>query len=103
MTTLSEEVPNAKKDIPFGVLGTLAIASTLYVGASLVVTGMQPWYTLDSSTPLASAFKATGLSWAATIIAIATVSTLSVTTLCALFGQPRIFYRMSKVVERYGG
>ena len=90
-------MPNARSDVPFGVMATLAIASSLYVGASLVVTGMQPWYSLDSNTPLASAFKVVDLGWAATIIAICTVSTLSVTTLCALFGQPRIFYRMSKV------
>ncbi len=97
VTTLSEEVPDARSDVPFGVLATLGIATSLYVGASLVVTGMEPWFLLDTSTPLASAFAHVGLNWATTIIAICTVTTLSVTALCCLFGQPRIFYRMAKV------
>lgn len=36
-----------------------------------------------------------GANWAATIIAIVTITALSVTTLCSLFGQPRIFFRMA--------
>ncbi len=87
VTTLSEEVPDPRKDVPFGVMATLAIASALYVGASLVVTGMQPWYSLDSSTPLAVAFRDTGLSWAATVIAVCTVSTLSVTVRRSTIGR----------------
>jgi amino acid transporter len=96
VTTLAEEVPNPRKDIPFGVIVTLVIAGTLYIATSLVLTGMQPWYSLNADTPLASAFKDVGLDWAATIIAFCTVTALSVTTLCSLFGQPRIFYRMAK-------
>ena len=57
VTTLAEELPNPQKDIPFGVISTLVIASILYTAASLVVTGMQPWNALDPDTPLASAFK----------------------------------------------
>ena len=96
VTTLAEEVPNARRDIPFGVIVTLTIAGTLYIATALVVTGMQPWFSLDSDTPLASAFKVVGQNWAATIIATCTVTALTVTTLCSLFGQPRIFYRMAK-------
>lgn len=96
VTTLSEEVSNPRKDIPFGVMATLFIAGTLYICTSLVLTGMQPWFLLDTSTPLASAFSSVGADWAATLIAACTVTALSVTALCSLFGQPRIFYRMAK-------
>ena len=37
-----------------------------------------------------------GLSWATTIISGVTVTALAVNTLCSLFGQPRIFFRMAK-------
>jgi APA family basic amino acid/polyamine antiporter len=75
---------------------TLFIAAGLYIATALVITGMQPWYALDQDTPLASAFTSVGEDWAATLIAACTVTALSVTALCSLFGQPRIFYRMAK-------
>jgi len=78
------------------VLGTLGIATSLYIGASLVVTGMMQWNTLNGSTPLASAFTSVGVDWATTLIAAVTVTALTSSTLCSLFGQPRIFFRMAK-------
>ena len=96
VTTLAEEVRNPRKDIPFGVVLTLAVGTALYVGAALVIVGMVPWYALDQNTPVASAFAKVGLSWASTLIAALTVTALTVTTLCSLFGQPRIFFRMAK-------
>jgi len=43
-STLAEEVRNPRRDMPIGILGTLFTATTLYIGASSVVTGMVPWY-----------------------------------------------------------
>jgi len=96
VTTLAEEVVDPKKDIPIGVITTLFIATTLYIGASVVITGMVPWFLLDKDTPLASAFGTVGVSWATTVIATITVTALTASTLCSLFSQPRIFFRMSK-------
>jgi amino acid transporter len=96
VTTLAEEVKNPKRDLPIGIIVTLSISSALYIGASLVVTGMVPWYLLDQNRPLATAFKQVGNDWAATLIAGITVTGLTASTLTSLFGQPRIFYRMAK-------
>ena len=96
VTTLAEEVRNPKRDLPIGIIATLSISTALYVGASTVLTGMQPWYCVDDSAPLARAFTFVGNSWATTLISACTVTGLTTTTLASLFGQPRIFYRMSK-------
>ncbi len=96
VTTLAEEAENPKRDLPRGIIGTLIIAASLFVGTSLTVTGMVPWYALDSNTPLASAFDAVGIKWATTLIAGVTVTVLTGNALTSLFGQPRIFYRMAK-------
>lgn len=96
VTTLAEEVIDPKVDLPIGIIGTLVLTTGLYVGASAVVTGMVPWYAMDPNTPLASAFQSVGVGWATTIIAICTVTALTASTLCSLFGQPRIFFRMAK-------
>ena len=96
VTTLSEEVKNPKRDIPIGACVTLALATALYIGTTLVVTGMGPWHELNQNTPLASAFVDVGVGWAATLIAAVTVTALTATTICSLFGQPRVFYRMAR-------
>ena len=96
VTTLAEEVRNPRRDLPIGIIATLAISTTLYVGASTVLVGMLPWYCVDDSAPLARAFTFAGNSWATTLIAACTVTGLSTTVLASLFGQPRIFYRMAK-------
>lgn len=96
VTTLAEEVKRPKRDLPIGIISTLAISTALYVGATAVLAGMVPWYCVDINAPLARAFTFAGNHWATTLIAACTVTGLSTTVLASLFGQPRIFYRMSK-------
>ena len=96
VTTLAEEVKNPKRDLPIGIIATLGISTALYVGATAVLAGMLPWYCVDINAPLARAFTFAGNHWATTLIAACTVTGLSTTVLASLFGQPRIFYRMSK-------
>ena len=96
VTTLAEEVRNPKRDLPIGILSTLGVATALYVGAVTVLTGMVPWFCVDLNAPLAQAFTFVGNDWATTLIAACTVTGLSCVVLTCLFGQPRIYYRMSK-------
>ena len=96
VTTLAEEVKRPKRDLPIGIIATLGISTALYVGATAVLAGMLPWYCVDINAPLARAFTFAGNHWATTLIAACTVTGLSTTVLASLFGQPRIFYRMSK-------
>lgn len=96
VTTLAAEVKNPKRDMPLGIIGTLGVATILYVAASLVLTGMIPYDTLNTSAPLAQAFGAVGLPWAQTLVAVGSLTTLTATTLTSLMGQPRIFYQMAK-------
>lgn len=96
VTTLAAEVKNPKRDMPIGVIGTLLIATVLYIGASLVLTGMVPLSKININAPLAAAFQTVGASWAGHIIAIGSITTLTATTLTSLMGQPRIFYQMAQ-------
>ena len=56
------------RDMPRGILGSLAICTVLYVAVSLVVVGMQHYTELNADAPLAGAFSAAGLPVFATII-----------------------------------
>jgi APA family basic amino acid/polyamine antiporter len=95
VTTLAGEVANPSRDLPIGIGGTLGIATALYVGVSLVITGMVSYKNVDINAPLSRAFQDKGMTWAAIIISAGSVSTLTSTTFASLLGQPRIFYQMS--------
>lgn len=95
VTTLAGEVKNPKRDMPIGVVGTLLIATTLYIAAVMVLTGMVPLSEINRDAPLAVAFHTVGASWAAHVVAIGSITTLTATTLTSLMGQPRIFYQMA--------
>jgi len=96
VTTLAEEVKKPQRDLPLGIIGTLSIATVLYMAVSLIVTGMIHYTDLSTTAPLSDAFLMRGNQWAGIVIAFGSVSTLSSTTLCALLGQPRIYYKMAR-------
>ena len=93
---LAEELKNPKKDLPIAIVGTLMVVAVLYVAVSLVLTGMVPYSEIDLSAPLSEAFMQNGMRWAAVIVAFGTTTILTSTTLCSLFGQPRVFFAMAK-------
>ena len=67
VATTAEEAKNPQKDVPLGILGSLAIVTVLYVAVSLIVTGMQSYKDIDpeDAAPLATAFAGPGSTgWA---------------------------------------
>eukprot|EP01102_Stenamoeba_stenopodia_P010350 TRINITY_DN3108_c0_g1_i1.p1 TRINITY_DN3108_c0_g1~~TRINITY_DN3108_c0_g1_i1.p1 ORF type:complete len:620 (+),score=49.40 TRINITY_DN3108_c0_g1_i1:325-2184(+) len=98
VTSLAAEVKKPQNDMPVAIIGTLSIASFLYIGTALVLTGMVNWTKLDIYAPLSVAFLQVtpAIKWASTLVAVGSLTTLSATTLTSLMGQPRIFYRMAK-------
>jgi len=96
VTTLAGEVERPGRDLPVGIVGTLLIATVLYIAVALVITGMVPYHLINKDAPLAVAFSDVGLKWAAIIIAFGSVTALTATTLCSLLAQPRIYYQMAK-------
>ncbi len=60
VATAAEETSNPARDMPRGILGSLAICTILYVAVSLVVVGMQHYTELNAEAPLADAFSSRG-------------------------------------------
>lgn len=96
VATTAEETRNPQRDLPRGILGSLAICTVLYVAVSLVVTGMQKYSQLNIEAPLAEAFKSVGQDWAATIITIGALAGLTTVTMILMLGQSRILFAMSR-------
>lgn len=98
LSTLSQETKDPQRDMPRGILWSLAIVTVLYIAVSLVMTGIVPYKQLNSAAPIAVAIDAAGpdLFWLARVIKIGTIAGLSSVILLLIMGQPRIFYSMSK-------
>jgi basic amino acid/polyamine antiporter, APA family len=96
VANLSEETRRPARDVPQGLLGTLALATVLYVGVSLVVTGMVHYSKLNEGSPLASAFDSVGASWAGTLVSIAAVCGLTSVTLVDIVTMSRIGFAMAR-------
>jgi APA family basic amino acid/polyamine antiporter len=96
VSTAAQEAKNPQKDMPTGILSSLAICTVLYVAVALVLCGLVPFAKLNVPDPLAVGIDATGLKWLAPVIKISAIFGLFSTMLVQLLGQTRIFFFMSR-------
>jgi APA family basic amino acid/polyamine antiporter len=96
VANLGEETRKPSRDLPQGLFGTLALATVLYIGVSLVVTGMVHYSKLNEGSPLSSAFDSVGAGWAGTLVSIAAVCGLTSVTLVDIVTMSRIGFAMAR-------
>ncbi|MEU5862553.1 MULTISPECIES: amino acid permease [unclassified Nonomuraea] len=96
VATAAEETVRPQRDVPRGIIGSLAVCTILYVAVSLVVVGMQPYRQLSTSAPLSDAFTAVGHPWLATIISVGAIAGLTTVVLVLLLGQTRVLFAMCR-------
>jgi APA family basic amino acid/polyamine antiporter len=98
ISTLGQETKNPQRTIPAALLISLAVCVVLYVGVSLVMTGIADYRTLNVADPIAEAMRAQGnkLAWARWCVSIVAVFGLVSVLLVTLIGQVRIFYAMGR-------
>jgi APA family basic amino acid/polyamine antiporter len=96
VATTAEEARNPQRDLPRGILGSLAICTVLYVAVSLVITGMVRYDKIDTSAALASAFRDVGKDGFATLIAAGAVAGLTTVVMTLIIGAIRVLFAMSR-------
>jgi APA family basic amino acid/polyamine antiporter len=96
VSTAAEETRDPQRNMPIGILASLVVCTILYVTVAIVLTGLAKASELGTAEPLATAFSARGINWAAGIISLgAVVATTSVLFVFQL-GQPRILFSMAR-------
>ncbi len=100
VSTAAQEAKNPKKDMPIGILGSLAICTILYILFSYVLTGVAPYTDFIKAGKEASVSYAIqtymhGYTWLSTLVTIAILMGFSSVILVMLMGQSRVFYTMS--------
>jgi APA family basic amino acid/polyamine antiporter len=96
VATAAEETKRPQRDMPIGILGSLAICTTLYVAVSLVVTGMVKYTSISVDAPLAAAFRSVGKPEFATLVSVGALFGLTTVMMILMLGQSRVFFAMSR-------
>ena len=79
-----------------GIVASLVICTVLYVAVVAVLTGMVPYYKIDPSAGVSSAFAERNLAWAEFIIATAGVAGITSVLLVMMLSGPRVFLAMAR-------
>ena len=98
VSTAAQEAKNPQRDMPIGILSSLAICTILYILMALVMTGLTKYTNLNVPHPVFVAIDAAGpaLHWLTYFINIGAILGLASVVLVMLMGQPRIFFSMSR-------
>jgi basic amino acid/polyamine antiporter, APA family len=95
VSTTAQEAKSPMRDLPLGILGSLAICAVLYLAVGLVLTGIVPFDRLNVADPIAVGIDAAGIGWLSPLIKLAIVFGLTSVILVMLLAQPRIFRAMA--------
>jgi APA family basic amino acid/polyamine antiporter len=107
VSTAAQEAKNPQKDMPIGILGSLAICTVLYIVVSGLLTGVVHYERLNVPDPVAIGIDATGIGWqislghytlrvSSLLVKGGAVFGLGTVMLVMLLGQSRVFYSMSR-------
>ena len=100
VSTAAQEAKNPKKDMPIGILGSLAICTVLYILFSWVLTGVAPFTDFvkagkEASVAYAIKTYMSQYNWLANLVTVGILAGFSSVILVMLMGQSRVFYTMS--------
>ncbi len=97
VSTAAQEARNPQRDMPIGIIGSLAVCTVLYMLVSAALTGMIPYTELDVPHPVGYAVEhIPGMHWMAWMVNLGAVLGLASVVLVMLLGQARVFYSMSR-------
>ena len=96
VSTAAQEARNPQRDMPIGILGSLAICTLLYVALGATLTGVVKYTGLNTAAPVALGMQATGVRWGSIVVMLGTFAGLTTTMLVMLLGQSRVFFSMAR-------
>ena len=96
VSTHAEEAHNPQRDVPIGILASLALCTVLYILVAGVLTGMVPYYKINIDAPVADAFAQRGMPVAVFLISLGAVVGITSVLLVLLLSQARILLAMAR-------
>jgi APA family basic amino acid/polyamine antiporter len=96
VSTAAEEAIDPQRDMPIGIIASLAICALIYVVVSGLLTGLAHYTTLNVKSPVAEALLSIGQNAAAGLIAAGAIAGLTTVVLVMFYGLTRIFLSMAR-------
>ncbi len=98
VSTSGEEAKNPGRDLPRAIVGSLLIATAIYILVAIVAVGLASEGQLKGSdAPLTTAIRAAGVgSWAGDLLSLGALIAITSVVLTVLYGQTRITYSMAR-------
>jgi basic amino acid/polyamine antiporter, APA family len=98
VSTAGQEAKDPKKDMPFGILGSLIVCTIIYMLVAAIMTLLVNYKSLDVPDPVAVVVDSFGPTWGwfAKTIKVGAIIGLTSVVLVLMYGQTRIFYTMAR-------
>lgn len=96
IATAAEETKNPNRDMPIGIIASLAICTLLYISVSATLTGVVPYTELNNAEPVAYVLRQLGYSFGSALVGTGALCGLSTVILVFLYAQSRAFFAMSR-------
>ena len=92
----AEESRNPEQDVPFGIIGSLALCSLIYLAVALVLVGMVSYTQVNPDAPFSTVFRQVGLPWAADLVGLGAIIGITSVLYMLLLAQPRVLFAMAR-------
>jgi len=97
VTSAAEEVKRPERDLPIGIIGSLAVCTILYVIVAGIMTGIVPYQQfLGVDHPVSLALQYAGENWFAGWVSLGAILGMTTVILVMAYGQTRIIFAMSR-------
>jgi APA family basic amino acid/polyamine antiporter len=96
VSTTAEEAINPQRDMPIGIMVSLAVATVLYMAVAAIMTGVVPYTQLNVPDPVALVLNTLHMPWASALISVGAIARITSVLLVLMLGQPRILFAMSR-------
>jgi APA family basic amino acid/polyamine antiporter len=96
VSTAADEARNPQRDLPFGILASLAVCTVVYMVVAGLLTGIASYTTLNNPSPVADVMLRLGYPWVAGVIAAGAIAGLTSVMLVLYYGLSRVFLAMAR-------
>jgi len=96
VSTAAEETINPQRNLPLGIISSLAICTLIYILVSGALTGAIPYAHLNVSSPISFALLEMGYHFASALIGVGAIAGLTTVMLVMFYGQTRVFLAMAR-------
>lgn len=96
VSTAAEEVKRPQRNVPIGIIGSLLIATVLYIALSAVLVGIVKYTKLNVADPVAYALHFIHQDWVSGIVSLGAVIGMTTVLIVFLYGGTRLVFAISR-------